>query len=109
MTATSLITRCRELGITLACGPEGKLRVHPASLLSDDLREALQQQKAEVLALLSRPYLNAQGELIIPCESDPKYHYWKPGGQSLAVTLLELKASAEVWQRYIGAYTETLQ
>ena len=79
MTATTLITRCRELGITLACGPEGKLRAHPASLLSDDLRAAITQQKAEVLVLLS-PYINARGELIIPLECDSKYHYWKPGG-----------------------------
>ena len=27
----------------------------------------------------------------------------------LAVTLLEMQASAEVWRRYVGVFTETLQ
>ena len=109
MSIEALITRCRRMGIKLAPGPGGKLRVSPADRLPEDLREELKCHKTEVLALLGRPYLNAHGELIIPFESDPKYHYWKSGGQRLAVTLLELNASAEVWQRYVGAYTETLQ
>jgi hypothetical protein len=111
MTATTLIARCRELGIILTSGPEGKLRVSPRGLLPDDLRTGLKQQKAEVLALLTPhlPYINHHGDLIIPFGCDPKYHYWKQGGQNLALTLQELNAPAEVWKRYLGTYTETTQ
>jgi hypothetical protein len=59
--------------------------------------------------LLTRPHLNGRDELLIPFNSDPKYHWWKPGGQSIAQTLTELNAPAEVWRRYIGSYTETRQ
>lgn len=58
--------------------------------------------------LLSRPYLNDQGELIIPFGCDPHYCYWKPGGQSIAKTLAELDAPPEVWRRYVKDYSESL-
>lgn len=57
----------------------------------------------------ARPHLTATGELIIPFDCDPKYHWWKPGGQSLAETLAELNAPPEVWRRYVAGYTATRQ
>lgn len=48
------------------------------------------------------PYLNGRGELIIPCDCDPRYRWWD-GGQSVAATLKELGASREVWARYTDA------
>src|SRR4030095_14708589 len=45
------------------------------------------------------PYLNHRNELVIPFASDPRFHWWN-GGQSIATTLEELHASAEVRQRY---------
>lgn len=101
MVAETLLTRCRDLGLTLALGPDGKLRISPRGVLPAELRENLKQYKAEVLALLvqqssrPRPFINDRGELIIPFESDPRYHWWKLGGQSLAATLAELNASPE--------------
>ena len=62
----------------------------------------------EVLVLTSRPYINDRGELIIPVNSDPRYHWWA-GGQSIAKTLAELDAPPEVWRRYVGGYTDTVQ
>lgn len=44
------------------------------------------------------PYIK-DSELIIPTNSDPKYHYWA-GGQSLVDTLRELRVSREVWSKY---------
>ena len=41
------------------------------------------------------------GNLIIPFNSDPKYHYWKRCGQSIFATLREIGASEEVFQRYM--------
>lgn len=43
---------------------------------------------------LRKPYLTADGTLVIPFDSDPKYHWWK-GGQSVAVTRAEVMASIE--------------
>jgi hypothetical protein len=77
--------------------------------LPEELQRELKQHKAEVLALLPRPYINGRGELIIPFNADSRYHYWKPGGQSIAETLMELNAPPEVWRRYVASYAKTLQ
>lgn len=44
---------------------------------------------------LPRPYLKADGTLVIPHNSDPKYHWWKPGGQSVDKTRAEFGPVAE--------------
>jgi len=41
---------------------------------------------------LPKPYLKADGTLVIPMLSDPKYHWWKKGGQAVGKTVQELKA-----------------
>ena len=109
MTTVELITNLQRQGFILTPLPGGKLAVKPAEKLTDSLREAIRQRKAEVLILLTNPYINDLGELIIPFAADPHYHWWKPGGQSLAQTLLELNAPPDLWQRYVAGYTETLQ
>jgi hypothetical protein len=38
------------------------------------------------------PYITPNGDLVIPFDSDPKYHWWKPGGQSVACTRAEVLA-----------------
>lgn len=45
------------------------------------------------------PYITDRGSLVIPFDSDPKYHYWA-GGQSIEKTLLELKVPLSVWKQY---------
>lgn len=109
-TVQTLLTRCRELGAELTPTPHGTLKVKAPVPLPDPLREELKQRKSEVITLLTshRPYINARGELIIPFTADRRYHWWA-GGQSIAETLRELNAPAEVWRRYIGSYTETRQ
>jgi hypothetical protein len=46
-----------------------------------------------------KPFIEGD-ELVIPCDSDPRFHWWKPCGQSIAETLRELQASDEVWKNY---------
>ena len=46
------------------------------------------------------PYIDPNGNIIIPFAADSKYHYWN-GGQPLAETLLELNASEIVWGKHI--------
>ena len=41
---------------------------------------------------LPKPYLKADGTLVIPSNSDPKYHWWKKGGQKVNKTVAELSA-----------------
>lgn len=45
---------------------------------------------------LPKPYLKADGTLVIPTNSDPKYHYWKKGGQKVEKTVKELQMGAGV-------------
>ena len=44
------------------------------------------------------PYIK-DNELIIPHDSDPKYHYWK-GGQPIITTLGELDAPASLFAKH---------
>lgn len=107
MTAVELVTTLHRQGFTLIPLPEGKLAVTPANRLNDELRQRIRQCKTEVVALLTRPYINDRGELIISSITDRKYHWWN-GGQSIAETLQELNASSEVWRRYVAGFTETI-
>jgi hypothetical protein len=40
-----------------------------------------------------KPYLTAAGDLVSPMLSEPKYHYWKPGGQKVRKTMEELQSN----------------
>lgn len=48
-----------------------------------------------------QPSIDERGVLIIPHESDEKYHWWA-GGQSIAKTLEELNAPPEVLALYLS-------
>ncbi len=60
--------------------------------------QAISYELAERMAIMGeecepeqvKPYITNFGVLVIPFNSDPKYHYWKPGGQSICATLKEL-------------------
>lgn len=52
--------------------------------------------------ILPHPYINARGALIIPFESDVRFHWWA-GGQSIQKTLLELGAPPDVLARYVDS------
>jgi hypothetical protein len=100
MNASELIATLEQQGFTLIPLPEGKLAVKPADSLTDALRQSIRQCKREVVNLLTRPYLNAKGELIIPFTSAPRFHWWN-GGQSIQQTLRELHAPPDVFSRYV--------
>ena len=46
------------------------------------------------------PYLDHSGNVIVPFNADPKYHFWN-GGQSLAATLLEINATEKIWNKHV--------
>jgi hypothetical protein len=46
------------------------------------------------------PFIDNSGSIIVPFNSDPKYHFWN-GGQHLSDTLIELNAAEDVWRKHI--------
>jgi hypothetical protein len=44
---------------------------------------------------LPKPYFKPDGTLVIPMAGDPKYHWWKNGGQSVYQTREELMGTQE--------------
>lgn len=51
------------------------------------------------------PYVTDYGSLVIPWNSHPRYHYWKPGGQSLCETLKEL-GRCDLIPKYKSPYSD---
>ena len=53
--------------------------------LTTELLAEMKSNKPDLIRILAdesppKPYLNQLGDLVIPFESDPRYHWWKPGG-----------------------------
>ena len=60
-----------------------------------NLEKATSKLEFEAIApgeYLPLPYLTPGGTLVIPFDSDPKYHWWKPGGQSVKQTRADVLA-----------------
>jgi hypothetical protein len=59
------------------------------------LLDALKRNKTEIMELLKavkvrpKPFLDSEGDPVIPFNSDPKYHWWN-GGQTVSETIREL-------------------
>ena len=83
----------------------GKLKIPSKVLGREEIKKAVHILKEagpdKVKAVLRQkmPYINEQGVLVIPFDSDPKYHWWADG-QSIMETLRELKAPLEVIGKY---------
>ena len=45
------------------------------------------------------PYIDENGNVIIPFNSDPQYHFWK-GGQQLSLTLKEMNVAEDLWKKH---------
>lgn len=58
-------------------------------------QDPLQQNPVDRDKLLRLPYLTPGGTLVIPFDSNPKYHWWK-GGQSIVQTRAEVLARMAV-------------
>lgn len=62
-------------------------------------RMSAHQDKSEVTTAprnenLPKPYLKADGTLVIPMLANAKYHWWKQGGQPVRKTMVELQSRA---------------
>src|SRR5881396_1279336 len=83
MDATELLTCLVSQGFNLVPLPGDKLEVRPASKLTDDLRQALRQHKAELLALLTQqptpwtcPHCGGQVQLEPAEEEHAPTRFW---------------------------------
>ncbi len=89
-----VITELRALGYSLEL-VEGRIKLtwegkgHPDQEKVTPLLDALRRNKAEVMELLEagqvrpKPFLDSEGDLVIPHNSDPRYWWWN-GGQSIS-------------------------
>lgn len=50
------------------------------------------------------PYINEQGDLIIPIDAPERYHYLKDGALSIAKILAELHVPPEMVNRYTKSF-----
>ena len=63
-------------------------RIHiswPEKTPDPEIRQAIIERKPEILEALKeiqpKPYLTKSGDLVIQFDSDPRYHWWRPGSQ----------------------------
>ena len=101
MTLTALLIQLRHIRASIdRVGDD--LRVEaPQGSLTTELMEALRQYKQDLL-LLPRPYINSSGELVIPLNAPPQYHW-----RRITESLRELDAPPTVWSRYTSAPYES--
>ena len=59
----------------------------------------LSPEEAEKLAIkrVLRPFLQPNGQLVIPFDSDPKYHWWKDGKMNLSEIKKETEGIIGPW------------
>lgn len=84
-------------GDALYVTPTGKL-------LPEDVAR-IKATKAAILAALNTPKPMPSlrdGSLRIGFDCDESFHWWKPNSQTLAQTLADLDAPADVVRRYLG-------
>src|SRR5262249_14150483 len=96
-----LLAQCRALGAELIAGPSGALKVQAPAPLSAVLLHQLRHHKREIIDVLTKPHLNAQGDLIFPLCCAPRYRWWADG-QGFYATLRELGAPPEVMAKYVA-------
>ena len=72
---TEILDQCQGLGVTLAPGEHGALRVSPPRVLTPELRAQLQAHKTTLLKLLTAPPADVLGER--PCTICGSHERWQ--------------------------------
>ena len=101
-----LIQKIEKVGGSIQLKYGDRLRIEaPRGSLTSKIKDALTLSKKEIIKELkdtqeaNEPYINDHGVLVIPFDSEPKYHWWA-GGQTIIETLRELRAPNEVIATY---------
>jgi hypothetical protein len=74
MEVLDIISQCQGLGVTLAPGGQGALRVSPPGLLPSHIKEVLKVHKGDILKLLSAPPADILSE--DPCSICGSHERW---------------------------------
>ena len=104
MDAASFIASLRARGFSLRADGNA-LYVEPRGALTPGDVARIKETKAAILAVLNAPKPMPSlrdGSLRIGFDCDESFQWWKPEGQSLAQTLADLDAPADVVKRYLG-------
>ena len=107
MSAQALLDRLSDIGATVTADGGDVVVRAPMGVLTEELRVEIRANKWALLAAVELteppvPYLTPDGDLRIPFDSDPRYHWWKKGGQTVRETLEELNAPIEVLRKYVS-------
>jgi hypothetical protein len=101
-----LIQEIQKVGGSIQLKDGDRLRIEaPKGSLTSDIKYAVTLNKKEIIKEIkdtqefNKPYIDKYGVLVIPFQSNPKYHWWA-GGQTILETLRELKAPNEVIAMY---------
>ena len=81
-------------------------KIEPVFEPVDDLNERMAIMGENCAPEEVKPYISAFNTLVIPWNSDPRYHYWKKSGKSILQTLKELEADGEILKRYRSLYSD---
>ncbi len=91
---------CKVITLFTVKTKQGDLTLHPGQVVT------LEEVKAKKLIgegkLIPLPFITDFGVLVIPFNSDKKYHYWN-GGQSVCDTLKEL-GRCDLIEKYKSLY-----
>ena len=101
MDTAAFVADLRARKFTLRAAGDA-LYVEPRADLTAADVERIRREKAAILAMLAAPTpsLLPDGSVRIGFDCAPKYQWWKPGSQSIAVTLAKLNAPADTVRRY---------
>ena len=104
--AQELILEIEKVGGSIQLKDDSRLRIEaPRGSLTSEIKDALTLSKKEIIKELkdtqeaNKPYIDKYGVLVIPFDSEPKYHWWA-GGQTILETLRELRAPNEIIAMY---------
>lgn len=84
---------------------QGKIKpvVEEPKITGYELAERMAIMGENTEPMQRQPFVTESGVLVIPFNSDRRFHYWKPGGQSVCITLREL-GRCDLIQRYKSTY-----
>mgnify|MGYP006928325334 CR=1 FL=1 len=86
MNATGLLEELQERGFKIRVEGDRLHCLGTKEPLNPELLQKLKEFKLKIIDLLKerpKPFYQPNGGLVIPFDSDPKYHYWKTGGMRL--------------------------
>lgn len=85
MSLDSYISGLVAKGITLSLDQNQLKLEYPPGILTDQIRQYLKNNKQAIIDRLREkdnkpiPHISKKGDLIIPFDSDPKFHWWNGG------------------------------